>query len=129
MYDLITCKYEMDLVKNSLENSFTHYKSMGIFSDAQGQLTLQTVVWSGRISNSFELLCMPSRKSGNIDFLDAQGQVTLWSGVGSGRILNSSKLLCMPPLPASMKESDQKQLKMWQHHLSHYKVYGDFFRR
>ena len=40
--------------------SFPHYKSMGIFSDAQGQLTLLSVVGSGRISNSCKLLCMSS---------------------------------------------------------------------
>ena len=33
---------------------------MGIFSNAQGQLTPQPVVGSGQISNSFELLCMLS---------------------------------------------------------------------
>ena len=37
---------------------FSHYKSMGIFSDAQGQLTPQSFVRSGRISNSFEMLWM-----------------------------------------------------------------------
>ena len=39
---LITCKYEKDPIKNSGENVITlfpHYKSMGIFSYAQGQLT------------------------------------------------------------------------------------------
>ena len=40
--------------------SFPHYKSMGIFSDAQGQLTLLSVDGSGRISNSCKLLCMSS---------------------------------------------------------------------
>ena len=34
---------------------FSHYKSMGIFPDAQGQLTPQSSVRSGRISNSFEM--------------------------------------------------------------------------
>ena len=34
----------------------SHYKSMGIFPDAQGQLTPQSLVRSGRISNSFEML-------------------------------------------------------------------------
>ena len=38
--------------------SFPHYKSMGIFSDAQGQLTPLSVVGSSRISNSCKLLCM-----------------------------------------------------------------------
>ena len=37
---------------------FSHYKSMGIFQDAQGQLTPQSLVRSGRISNSSEMLWM-----------------------------------------------------------------------
>ena len=35
---------------------FSHYKSMGIFPGAQGQLTPQSLARSGRISNSFEML-------------------------------------------------------------------------
>ena len=35
---------------------FSHYKSMRIFPDAQGQLTPQSLVRSSRISNSFEML-------------------------------------------------------------------------
>ena len=35
---------------------FSHYKSMGIFPDAQGQLTPQSLVRSGRITNSSEML-------------------------------------------------------------------------
>ena len=35
---------------------FSHYKSMGIFSDAQGQLTPQSLVQSSRISKSSEML-------------------------------------------------------------------------
>ena len=37
---------------------FSHYKSMGIFPEAQGQLTPQSLVRSGRISNSSEMLWM-----------------------------------------------------------------------
>ena len=37
---------------------FSHYKSMGIFPDAQGQLTPHSLVRSGPISNSFEMLLM-----------------------------------------------------------------------
>ena len=37
---------------------FSHYKSMGIFQIAQGQLTPQSLVRSGRISNSSEMLWM-----------------------------------------------------------------------
>ena len=36
----------------------SHYKPMGIFPDAQGQLTPQSLVRSGRISNLFEMLWM-----------------------------------------------------------------------
>ena len=49
MHVLIACKYEKDQMKNSGENvmtSFFHYKSMGFFSDAQGQ----------PISPNFELI-------------------------------------------------------------------------
>ena len=35
---------------------FSHYKSMGIFPDAQGQLTPQSLVGSGRISNLSKML-------------------------------------------------------------------------
>ena len=35
---------------------FSHYKSIMIFPDAQGQLTPQSLVRSGRISNSSEML-------------------------------------------------------------------------
>ena len=44
---------KIHLKMNALECSqdFSHYKSMGIFPDAQGQLTLQSMVGSGRISN------------------------------------------------------------------------------
>ena len=37
---------------------FSHYKSMGIFSDAQGQLTPQSLVQSRRIWNSSGMLWM-----------------------------------------------------------------------
>ena len=39
---------------------FSHYKSMGIFSDAQGQLTHKSLVQSCRISNPFEILWLSS---------------------------------------------------------------------
>ena len=34
----------------------SHYKCMGIFSDAKGQLTPQSKVWSGQILNTSEIL-------------------------------------------------------------------------
>ena len=55
----------MRLIKSKMKEltcsqDFSHYKSMGIFSDAQGQLTLQSRVRSGQISNSFETLWLYS---------------------------------------------------------------------
>ena len=63
VYVIITCKYEKDPLKNSrekVETSFFHYKPMGNFSGVRGQLIPQSVVQSGRNSNSSELLCMSS---------------------------------------------------------------------
>ena len=55
----------MRLIKSKMKElecsqDFSHYKSMGIFPDTQGQLTLQSLVRSGRISNSSEMLLMSS---------------------------------------------------------------------
>ena len=64
MHVLDTCKNEEDPIKNEgahkCSQDFSHYKSMGIFPDAQGQLTSQSLVRSGRISNSSEMLYMSS---------------------------------------------------------------------
>ena len=47
----------MSLIKSKMKQlgysqDFSHFKSMGNFPDAQGQLTPQSLVRSGRISNS-----------------------------------------------------------------------------
>ena len=47
---------KMKELECSQDFSHFHYKSLGIFPDAQGQLTPQSLVRSGRISNSFEML-------------------------------------------------------------------------
>ena len=75
---------------------FSHYNSMGIFPDTQGQLTLQSIVRSGRISNLFWLWLsiLPARmkkirskimalvfKTLYINFSDAQGQITVGGGI------------------------------------------------
>ena len=53
----------MRLIKSKMKElecsqDFSHYKSMGTFPDAQGQLTPQSLVRTGRISNSSEMLWM-----------------------------------------------------------------------
>ena len=55
----------MRIIKSKMKElecsqDFSHYESMGIFQDAQGQLSSQSFVRSGRISNSSEMLWMSS---------------------------------------------------------------------
>ena len=103
---LVTCQYEEDPIKNRGARVFTTLYIN--FSDAQGQITLELVVVSGRNLNSPKLSCMsslPARmrmidskmkelecsrefshyKSMGI-FPDAQGQLTPQSLVRSSRI-------------------------------------------
>ena len=59
MVVLVTCKNEEDPMENKGARGpqhFSHYKSMGIFPVAQGQLTPQSEVEPGRNSNSSEML-------------------------------------------------------------------------
>ena len=59
MVGLVTCKNEEDPFKNDytrVVTIFSHYKSMRIFPDAQGQLTHKSLVGSCRISNPFKML-------------------------------------------------------------------------
>ena len=62
MYVIVTCMKRIwwRTAEEKWQHRFSHYKAMGIFSDAQGQLTPQTVVGSGRISKFRELSCMSS---------------------------------------------------------------------
>ena len=57
---------------------FSHYKSLGIFPDAQGQLTRQSLVRSGRISNSSEMLWMFSLPE-SIKKIRSKMKVLEWS--------------------------------------------------
>ena len=59
MVVLVTSKNEDDTSKTEgtrVVTQFSHYKSMGIFPDVQGQLTPQPEVGSGRISNLSQIL-------------------------------------------------------------------------
>ena len=49
-------KIDSKMKELECSQDFSHYKSMGIFPDAQGQLIPQSLVRSGRISNSSEML-------------------------------------------------------------------------
>ena len=112
MNALVSCQYEEDPIKNIGARVFTTFYFN--FSDAQGQITLESVVVSGRNTNSSKLSCMSllsarmkviklkmkklewsqhfsHYKSMGI-FPDAQGQVTSQSLVRSGRISNLSEM-------------------------------------
>ena len=58
MHVIDTCKNEEDPIKNEGVRAFTTLYVN--FSDAQGQITLESVVVSGRNLNSFKLSCMSS---------------------------------------------------------------------
>ena len=145
MLVLLTCKNKEDPIKNEGARVFT---TLYIdFSDAQGQITLESMVVSGRNWNSFKLSCMsslPTRmklihtkmkerewsqdfshyKSMGI-FQDAQGQLTPQSLVKSGPNSILSEILWLSSLPASMKKirSKMKALACSQH-FSHYNPMG-----
>ena len=53
-------KIQLKMKALECSQDFSHYKSMGIFPGAQGQLTPQSLVRSGRVSNSSEMLWMSS---------------------------------------------------------------------
>ena len=94
---------------------FSNYKSMGIFPDAQEQLTPQSLVKSGRKSNLSEILWLSSLP------------VSMELVVVSVRNLNSSKLSYMSSLPARMRMivSKMKELECSQD-FSNYKSMGIF---
>ena len=145
MVVLLTCKNKEDQIKNEGARVFiTLYIK---FSDAQGQITLESVVVSGRNWNSSKLSCMSSLptkmklihtkmkelewsqdfshyKSMGI-FQNAQGQLTPQSLVESGPYSNSSEILWLSSLPASMKkiQSKMKALDRTQH-FPHYNPMG-----
>ena len=117
------------------------------FSDAQGQITMESVVVSGQNLNSSKLSCMswlPARmkmiesKMKELEcsqdfshynsmgiFPDGQRQLTRQSLVESGPNSNLSEILWLSSLPASMKKirSKMKALACSQH-FPHYNPMG-----
>ena len=145
MVVLLTCKNKEDPIKNEGASVFTTLYIE--FSDAQGQITLESVVVSGRNWNSSKLSYMsslPTRmklihtkmkelewlqdffhyKSMGI-FQDTQGQLTPQSLVEPGPNSNLSEILWLSLLPASMKKirSKIKALACSQH-FPHYNPMG-----
>ena len=140
MVVLLTCKNKEDPINNKGARVFT---TLYIdFSDAQGQIALESAVVSGRNWKSSKLSCMsllPTRmklihtkmkelewsqdfshyKSVGI-FQEAQGHPTPQSLVESGPNSNLSEILWLSSLPASMKKirSKMKALEWSQHYTS-----------
>ena len=65
---------------------FSHYKSMGIFPDAQGQLTHKSLVGSCRILNSFEII---------------------WLSLLPARIMKKVNKQCLLDTPCTVKVSEK----------------------
>ena len=68
---LVTSNIKDDSIKNeraSIGTPFSHYKSMGIFLDAQGQLTPKAVLRSSRHSNTSKILWMSSLPASTLFF-------------------------------------------------------------
>ena len=65
MVVLVICKNKEHLIKN--EGASVHTTIYINFSDAQGQITLKTVVVSGRNLNSSKLSCMSLLPAKNED--------------------------------------------------------------
>ena len=145
MVVLLTCKNKEDPIKNEGARVFTTLYVK--FSDAQGQITLEWVVVSGRNWNSSKLLCMsslPTRmklihtkmkelewsqdfshyKSMGI-FQNAQGQLTPQSLVQSGPNSNLYEILWLSSLPTSMKKIRSKMNVLDRtQHFPHYNPMG-----
>ena len=118
---------------------FSHYKSMGIFSDAQGQVTHKSLNFEPiRDFMGVHVACKneedSTKKEGAgvvttlyIRCSDAQGQLTLKSLMESCQNSNPSKLLWLTLLPARMKKIHWKMKVLeWSQRFSHYKSMGIF---
>ena len=109
---LLICKNEYDPFKiesTRVVTTLIHYKSMGIFPNAQGHVTHKSLVGSCQNLNPSEILWVflltekneedPIKNEGTrvvttlfIDFSDAQGQITLKSEMEYCQNSNSSEL-------------------------------------
>ena len=126
MYVLLTCKNEVDQIKNEGARVFTRFLSLLVYGDFSRRSRAAYSEVLGPIWPNFELVrdvmdvfvtCQyeedPIENRGSrvlttlySNFLDAQGQITLELVVVSGRNLNSFKLLCISSLPARMRMID-----------------------
>ena len=147
MHVLLTCKNEVDQIKNEGARVFTRFLPLKVYGDFSRRSRADNSAVLGPIWPNFELVrdvmdvlvtCKYEEdtiknEGARVDttlyskFSDAQGQMTLVSVSVSGRNLNSSKLSCMSSLPARMRmiESNMKELECSQD-FSYYKSLGIF---
>ena len=147
MHVLLTCKNEVDQIKNEGARVFTRFLPLKVNGDFSRHPRAANSAVLGPIRPNFELVrdvmdvlitCKykeyPIKNEGaRVDttlysnFSDAQGQITLVLVSVSGGNLNSSKLSCMSSLPARMRmiDSKLKELECSQD-FSHYKSMGIF---
>ena len=99
MVVLLTCKNKEDPMENIGARVFTTLYIN--FSDAQGQITLDLVVVSGRNLNSFKLLCMSSLTARmkkiqlKMNALECSQDFSHYKSMGIYQTLKESKL-CSP---------------------------------
>ena len=129
-----TKKIQLKMKALECSRDFSHNKPVGIFSDAQGQQTPQSMV---RNFMAVLITCNnendPIKNKGArvatryVEFSGAQGQITPKSVVGSCKNSNSFKFLCMYLLSARMREMQSKMNSLeWKYHFSHYTSMGIF---
>ena len=120
---------------------FSHYKCMGIFPDAQGQLTLQSLVRSSLILNSSEMLWMFSlpesmkKIRSKMKTLECSQHFLHYYPMGAIRCHGhqSSNLIwpktywLLPPFPHPNDGSDKKLLRLahWLRRYSSLKMFTD----
>ena len=140
---------KIHLILKALQRSqhFSNYKSMGIFSDAQGQVTHKSLIGSCQISNPSKLLWLTllpatmkkilwkmkvlewsqrfSHYKSMWIFPNAQGQLTHKSFVGHCPISNPSKILWLSSLPVRIKKNQSKVKELeWSQGFPHYNPMG-----
>ena len=112
---------------------FSHYKSMGIFPDPQGQLTPQSLVQSGRISNSSEMLCMFSLPASmkkirsKMKTLECSQHFPHYNPMGAIRCHGHQSSDPMQPFPHPNDGSDKisSRLAHWLRRYSSLKMFTD----
>ena len=119
MHVLVTCKNEVDQIKNEGARVFTRFLPLLVYGDFSRRSRAANSPVLGPIWPNFELvrdvrdvLITCKYVEDPIKNSDVQGQITLVLVVVSGQNLNTSKLSCMSSLPARMRVIDSKMKEL-----------------